>query len=79
MIESIDAEKCTGCGICADNCPLDVIRMIPDTQKAFIKYPEDCMTCFLCEINCPVSAINVHPFKEVLPVVIEYRQSEGHE
>lgn len=38
---------------------------------AYIPY-EDCMTCFQCELGCPYQAIDVHPFKEVLPLAIEY-------
>jgi NAD-dependent dihydropyrimidine dehydrogenase PreA subunit len=71
MISRIDREKCTGCGICAERCPVDVIRQDAET-KAYIAYPEDCMTCFVCEIGCPENAIFVHPFKEVLPLAIEY-------
>ena len=29
MIETIDDERCTGCGICADLCPLDTLRVDP--------------------------------------------------
>ena len=29
MIESIELEKCTGCGICDLVCPADVIHMEP--------------------------------------------------
>ena len=29
MIEHIDPDKCTGCGICEDICPLDTIRIDP--------------------------------------------------
>lgn len=68
MIRSIDKEKCVGCGICVERCPLDTLRLGTD-KKAYIAYPEDCMTCFLCERNCPKDAIFVHPFKEILPPV----------
>lgn len=68
MISSIDKEKCIGCGVCVERCPLDALRIGPD-GKAIIAYPEDCMTCFLCERNCPKGAIFVHPFKELLPPV----------
>ena len=27
MIKHIDANKCTGCGICVEICPMDVLRM----------------------------------------------------
>jgi len=71
MITTIDETKCTGCSICADRCPLDVIRQGSEA-KAYIAYPEDCMTCFVCELGCPEGAIFVHPFKEVLPPAIKY-------
>lgn len=44
---------CTGCGICVDHCPLDVLRLDYTIKKAFIKYPRDCQACFLCQRDCP--------------------------
>jgi len=79
MIESIDKEKCTGCGICMDICPTDTFRIDADTRKADIAYPEDCITCYICEMQCPQDAIYVHPFKEVMPPVIEYERGERSE
>lgn len=67
MIQRIDAEKCVGCGVCAEKCPLDTNRL--RGGKAVIAYPDDCMTCFICERVCPAGAIFVHPFKEKLPPV----------
>lgn len=72
MIKEIYEDKCTGCGLCVDICPLDVFRMDELGEKAIIKYPDDCMTCFECELNCPEEAIYVHPFKEELPLAIKY-------
>ena len=79
MIESIDVEKCTGCGICVDCCPLDALRLreTPEGSKAHITYPDDCMTCFECEVECPFHAISVHPFKEELPPTIDYSKAQG--
>jgi len=73
MIKSIDQDKCTGCGICADICPVDTFRIDSDKGKASIAYPEDCLTCYLCEMQCPAGAIYVHPFKAVMPPVIQNR------
>lgn len=65
MIESIDRERCIGCGACVARCPIDTLRLGPD-GKARIAYPDECMTCFVCERSCPVGAIFVSPIKEVL-------------
>ncbi len=73
MIETIDLERCTSCGICDIVCPADVIHMaeaplptgIPElTHRRFlpvIKYREHCITCFNCEIYCPEKIVDVHP------------------
>ena len=79
MIQEVDLDKCTGCGICVDVCPLDVLRMDERGEKAIICYPDDCHTCFQCEMNCPPHAIYVHPFKEKLPLAIRYcERNENH-
>ena len=62
-IERIDSELCTGCGICVNSCPVDVIRMDKESKKAIIKYPEDCMLCEWCVLDCPENAIYVSPVK----------------
>lgn len=63
-IIKIDTRLCNGCGICAEYCPMDVIRIDNATKKAFIKYIRDCQSCFLCERECPVAAIEVLPIFE---------------
>jgi NAD-dependent dihydropyrimidine dehydrogenase PreA subunit len=55
MIEYIKEESCDGCGNCADSCPMDVLRMDRDKNKAVIRYQDDCMSCFVCEEECPNS------------------------
>jgi NAD-dependent dihydropyrimidine dehydrogenase PreA subunit len=70
-IERINADLCTGCGICIDSCPLDVIRMDEKSKKAVIKYPQDCMVCLACERDCPVNAVYVSPEK-TLPIILSW-------
>lgn len=69
-IEKIDRELCNGCGICVDDCPMDVIRFDEESQKAYIAYGKDCGVCFLCSDACPAEAIKVTslaPRKLILP------------
>ncbi|MFC2070171.1 ferredoxin family protein [Chloroflexota bacterium] len=68
-IEKIVTELCTGCGICVDSCPMDVIRMDKDINKPIITYPEDCKNCLWCEFDCPENAIYISPGRRTLPTV----------
>ena len=68
----VDMEKCTGCGICAQNCPIEVpnefdvdlgVRKaiyVPFPQAVPLKYAIDqdnCIKCRLCERVCPAKAV----------------------
>ena len=62
-IRNIDKVLCTGCGICVEQCPMDVLRMDTsgEAPKAIIQYIRDCQSCALCEEECPAEAIHVIP------------------
>ena len=55
MIESISKEKCTGCKMCADVCPVDAIEYKTDEQGFW--YPDvnydKCIQCNKCLKVCP--------------------------
>ena len=57
MSAIIDADKCTGCGICEGICPGDIIYMSEDGAKAEVRYPDECWICGSCRMECPENAI----------------------
>jgi len=56
MIE-IDRNKCTGCNVCYNVCPQNVIKM--ENKKAYIENYINCMECGACALNCQFDAINL--------------------
>lgn len=53
----INAEECSGCGICVDNCPTGVLDLQDDL--AVVVNEESCDACRTCEEDCPMGAIEV--------------------
>ena len=46
----VDRELCTGCGICAKNCPFGFIEIVDSTSVG------ECSMCGVCAQVCPVAA-----------------------
>ena len=56
MAANIDSEKCTGCGVCIDVCPLEAISL----NDGIAVIDEDtCTECGLCVNVCPNDAIDL--------------------
>jgi ferredoxin len=53
----LDAEKCTGCGLCAVVCPHCVFAV--ENRKARIVDRDACMECGACARNCEFQALSV--------------------
>lgn len=53
----VDEENCTGCTVCAKNCPVDAI----DGEKKEIHFirQEDCIKCGMCLTKCKFEAIKI--------------------
>ena len=81
----VDETKCTGCGICAQHCPVEVpnefdmglgIRKaiyIPFPQAIPLKYTiddENCIKCELCRRVCKAEAVNFDQEPEVIGLTI---------
>jgi Fe-S-cluster-containing hydrogenase component 2 len=56
MAVQIDGEKCTGCGLCVDACPVEAISLENDKAKVDA---EKCVDCGQCVEECPNEAIKM--------------------
>ena len=68
----MDPEKCIGCGLCAKECPNNLIAIRRKSQKVEVMCSSGdmgrltreicsngCIGCKMCERKCPVQAITV--------------------
>jgi len=46
----VDRSRCTGCGLCAVICPINIIRMESGKPEGI------CMNCGACAASCPAGA-----------------------
>ncbi len=59
----IDENKCKNCGLCAENCPNNIITITKEEQS--IENTE-CLYCFKCQDVCNFNAI-LYQKSQLLP------------
>lgn len=65
----IDKELCTGCGICAKDCPGSAIKLIDGKMESV----RDCIQCGHCVAICPVKAVSIPEYE--MQDVEEYEET----
>jgi len=69
----INKEKCTGCGLCCNDCPSKVIKL--ENKKASISEPR-CLRCGHCVAICPVNAVSIDEYD--MSEVEEFGNGQPH-
>jgi NADH-quinone oxidoreductase subunit F len=57
LIRYTITDRCTGCTICAQHCPVDAIPMTPYRRHAILQ--DRCTKCDTCKRVCPHEAVRV--------------------
>ncbi len=55
----VDAEKCTGCGLCAGDCPAEILEMAGGVPAMKPENDGECLACQHCLAICPAAAVSV--------------------
>ncbi|MFZ5569973.1 MAG: 4Fe-4S binding protein [Thermodesulfobacteriota bacterium] len=56
-VAAVNAEECTGCGVCEERCQMAAVAVNDDSIAAV--NPDRCIGCGLCVTTCPTEAIRL--------------------
>ena len=65
----IDKTLCSKCGLCSENCPLDILHTSAVDGYPEVRYPEECWHCNACKLDCPNGGIQM---RFPLPAMLLY-------
>jgi NAD-dependent dihydropyrimidine dehydrogenase PreA subunit len=68
-IERYDLNKCIGCRLCINICPMDVYRFDETARKSVIAYPENCQGCGMCYYACLGGSLQLSLHNHMFPIV----------
>lgn len=60
MSIKINSNKCTGCGKCRVVCPGSLLVKDKESNKTFIRHPDECWGCTSCLKECNYEAISYY-------------------
>ncbi len=74
-----DDTVCTGCNLCVDVCPTDVMMPHPEKHNSpIILYPEECRFCGVCAEECNHGGI-IMPFPASQKISTNWKRVETGE
>ena len=59
LVKYVVSDKCIGCTICAQDCPVDAIPVKPYAKHEILD--DKCVRCGVCIKSCPANAIDIVP------------------
>lgn len=76
----VDGDKCSGCGICSDTCPQEILKVRTTGKRRIVILvgEEKCSGCRTCEEKCPEKAIQIEEEIRKVKPQEDYPPEGGH-
>ena len=57
MPPKVNNDLCTGCSVCVESCPTEVLEIVND--KCVVSKPDECTDCQDCIATCATEAMGL--------------------